>query len=74
MGPEAPVRAFTSMTGYMRETQFLFATALAALCVDTGRAPSPLGGEAPLGGAPRGVLAQTTGLFRGVGAVMVGKP
>jgi 3-oxoacyl-[acyl-carrier-protein] synthase II len=71
LGPDAPVRAFSSLTGYMREAQFLFAAALAALIVDGGRAPSPVGDEKPFTGTPAAVLAQTTGLMRGVGAVMV---
>lgn len=70
---DAPVRAFSSLVGHLKETQFVFAAALAALAVAKGRMPSPMGGEAPAKGVPASVLAQTVGVVRGEGAVLVRK-
>ncbi|MCU0831212.1 MAG: beta-ketoacyl-ACP synthase [Rhizobiaceae bacterium] len=70
-GSDVPARAFSSLTGYLREPQFLFATALAALAVSDGRMPTAIGGEHPASAAPAAVLAETAGLFRGEGAVLV---
>ena len=71
----APVRAFSSMTGFMKEVQFPFAVALAALAVSSGRAFSPVGSaEAPAPASIGTVLAETVGHLRGEGAVLVSRP
>ncbi|NJR13718.1 MAG: beta-ketoacyl-ACP synthase [Phyllobacteriaceae bacterium] len=73
--PDTPVRAFGSLTGHMKEAQFLFAAGLAALCVAEGRTPSPVGDErAAPARAPVAVLAEMVGILRGEGAVMLRKP
>jgi 3-oxoacyl-[acyl-carrier-protein] synthase II len=69
-----PVRAFSSLTGYLKEPQFIFSVALAALALSEGTSYSPFSaGEAPALSAPQTVLAQTIGAMRGEGAVMLKK-
>lgn len=70
--PELAVRGFSTMTGHMKEAQFPFALALAALALREGRAYPPFDEtEQVLGEAPQAVLATTIGYnaFEGAGLV-----
>ena len=70
----SPVRAFSSLTGYFKEPQFLFSVGLAALALSEGTSFSPFSAtETGLANAPKTVLAQTIGAMRGEGAVMLKK-
>ncbi|MDG4874512.1 beta-ketoacyl-ACP synthase [Mesorhizobium sp. WSM4935] len=71
--PALAVRAFSTLTGHMKEAQFPFAVALAALAVDR-KAPYPAFDatvERPFEGAPNSVLATAIGYhqFEGLGLV-----
>jgi 3-oxoacyl-[acyl-carrier-protein] synthase II len=69
-----PVRAFSSLTGYLKEPQFIFSVCLAALALSEGTSYSPLSsGEHQASTAPQAVLAQTIGAIRGEGAVLLKK-
>jgi 3-oxoacyl-[acyl-carrier-protein] synthase II len=69
-----PVRAFSSLTGYLKEPQFIFSVALSAIALHTGTKFSPFcKTETAASGAPTSVLAQTIGAFRGEGAVLLKK-
>lgn len=71
--PALAVRAFSTLTGHMKEAQFPFAVALAALAVDR-KAPYPVFDatvERPFDGAPAAVLATAIGYhqFEGLGLI-----
>lgn len=71
--PALAVRAFSTLTGHMKEAQFPFAVALAALAVDR-KAGYPVFDatvERPFEGAPTSVLATAIGYhqFEGLGLV-----
>ncbi|TIN32048.1 MAG: beta-ketoacyl-ACP synthase, partial [Mesorhizobium sp.] len=71
--PALAVRAFSTLTGHMKEAQFPFAVALAALAVDR-KAPYPVFDatvEQPFEGAPSSVLATAIGYhqFEGLGLI-----
>ena len=69
---DAPVRAFASLTGYLKEPQFIFSVALAAMALSETTAFSPFSAtETAASQAPKTVLAQTIGAMRGEGAVML---
>ena len=71
---DAPVRAFSSLTGYLKEPQFVFSVGLAALALSGAKLYSPLSEtEKTATQAPFSVLAQTIGALRGEGAVMLKK-
>jgi 3-oxoacyl-[acyl-carrier-protein] synthase II len=71
---DAPVRAFSSLTGYLKEPQFIFSVALAALALAEGTSYSTFNaGEKTAKSAPKTVLAQTIGAIRGEGAVLLKK-
>lgn len=66
------VRGFSSLTGHMKEAQFPFGVALAALAVQKGEAyPAFVEGERPLAGKPSAVLATAVGYscFEGMGLI-----
>ena len=70
--PNTPVRAFSSLTGYFKEPQFIFSVALAALALSKATSFSPFSAtEIAASNAPQTVLAQTIGAMRGEGAVML---
>ncbi|OQM77512.1 beta-ketoacyl-ACP synthase [Manganibacter manganicus] len=72
--PGLAVRAFSSLTGHLKEAQFPFAVALAALAVShksTYPALDPVE-EKPFEGAPRKVLATTVGYHQFEGMALVG--
>jgi 3-oxoacyl-[acyl-carrier-protein] synthase II len=72
--PDAPIRAFSSLTGYLKEPQFVFSVGLAALALAEGTSYSVFSEtEKPASAAPSNVLAQTIGAQRGEGAVMLKK-
>ncbi|MEZ2333563.1 beta-ketoacyl-ACP synthase [Mesorhizobium sp. RCC_202] len=71
--PALAVRAFSTLTGHMKEAQFPFAVALAALAVDR-KAAYPVfdaTAERPFAGAPTSVLATAIGYhqFEGLGLI-----
>lgn len=72
LGPR-PVRAFSSLVGHLREAQFPFAVALAALSVSRGIAPPPFRSdlERPIAAAPSRWLCTGVGHHRGEGACLV---
>jgi 3-oxoacyl-[acyl-carrier-protein] synthase II len=71
---DAPVRAFSTCTGYLKEAQFPFSVGLAVLALAEATAYSPLSAtERAASDAPKAVLAQTIGAQRGEGAVMLKK-
>jgi 3-oxoacyl-[acyl-carrier-protein] synthase II len=67
------LRAFSSLTGHLKEAQFPFAVALAALAVSGGFVPPSFGStvEKPLDAPQARVLATTVGHHRGEGMVVV---
>ncbi|MEO3385635.1 beta-ketoacyl-ACP synthase [Mesorhizobium sp. CAU 1741] len=68
------VRGFSSLTGHMKEAQFPFAIALAALAVHEGAAYPPFDPENETvmeSGAPSAVVATTIGYHRYEGAALV---
>lgn len=67
------VRGFSSLTGHMKEAQFPFAIALAALAIRNG-APYPAfdtENETAIAGSPQAALATTVGYHRFEGAALV---
>jgi 3-oxoacyl-[acyl-carrier-protein] synthase II len=75
--PGLAVRAFSSATGHLKETQMPLALALAALSIHHGRALPPLdtesGMEKVMGAALTRALVLTTGFHRSEGAALVSK-
>ncbi|MER2535487.1 MAG: beta-ketoacyl-ACP synthase [Rhizobiaceae bacterium] len=67
------IRAFSTLTGHLKEAQFPFAVALAALAVQDGKAFPPLdpGAEQALDGEVRAVLATAVGYHRSEGMALV---
>ena len=71
---DGSLRAFCSLTGHMKETQFPFAVALAALAVDAGQAWPPIGKhEKPLAGPVNRALVSSVGFHRGEGFALLEK-
>lgn len=71
--PDIAARGFSSLTGHMKETQFPFAVALAALAVHHQQAYPPFAeGERTDENAPAAVLATAVGYhrFEGMGLVL----
>src|SRR5690606_27544532 len=70
---EFALRGFSTLTGHLREAQFPFAVALAALAVKNGAAYPPFDkeNETALDEAPQAVLATAIGLHRFEGAALV---
>lgn len=67
------LRGFSSLTGHMKEAQFPFAVALAALAIHHGAAYPPFAeGEPPVEAAPSAALATAVGYncFEGIGLVV----
>ena len=72
LGGRTALRGFSNLTGHMKEAQFPFAVALAALSLDAGRAYPPFAeGERASDGAPAAVLATAIGYHRYEGAGLV---
>lgn len=74
--PNIAVRAFGTLTGHMKEAQFPFAVALAALAVDR-QASYPVfdaASEKPFTGTPGTVLATAVGYFHFEGMALVSAP
>jgi 3-oxoacyl-[acyl-carrier-protein] synthase II len=71
--PVEAVRAFSTLTGHLREAQLPFAIALAALAIRNGAAYPPFDREAEeqFAGTPEAVLATAIGFFRYEGAALV---
>lgn len=71
--PSTPVRAFATLTGHMKEVQFPFAIALAALAIRNGSAYPPFDRQAEFktSAAPEAVLATAVGFYRYEGAGLV---
>ena len=69
------VRAFASLSGHMKEAQFPFTVALAALAVSKGESLPPFDGsfETAASGEVESALALTVGYHRGEGAALVTK-
>lgn len=70
------VRGFTGLTGHMKEAQFPFAVALAALAIKHGAgypAFDPTT-EQPFSGSPEAVLATAIGYFHFEGMALVTRP
>ena len=67
------VRGFSSLTGHMKEAQFPFAIALAALAIRNGAPYPPFDpeNEGDIDGAPRAALATAVGYRRFEGAALV---
>ncbi|MGL4404116.1 MAG: beta-ketoacyl-ACP synthase [Notoacmeibacter sp.] len=71
---QIPVRAFSSLTGYLKEPQFVFSVCLAALALSQNTSFSAFDEtENSAGKGPNSVLAQTIGALRGEGAVLLRK-
>jgi 3-oxoacyl-[acyl-carrier-protein] synthase II len=70
-----PFRAFSALTGHLKEAQLPFAIALAALAIKNGNAyPSfDPAAERDFAGAPEAVLATAVGFHRYEGAALVTK-
>jgi 3-oxoacyl-[acyl-carrier-protein] synthase II len=67
-------RGFSTLTGHMKEAQFPFAVALAALAIHHDAAYPPFAaGERDFGGAPKTVLATAVGYHHFEGMALVGK-
>jgi 3-oxoacyl-[acyl-carrier-protein] synthase II len=73
--PNLAIRGFAGMTGHLKEVQFPFAVALAALSLAKGRAYSPFdaASEAQLDGTPETALATTIGYNFGEGAALLAR-
>jgi 3-oxoacyl-[acyl-carrier-protein] synthase II len=73
-GRNAVARGFSTLTGHMKEAQFPFAVALAALAIRNGQAYPAFAPEheRPYEGAPKAVLATAVGYdcFEGMGLVV----
>ncbi len=69
------VRAFSGLTGHLKEAQMTFAVGLAALSVYNGKAPAPVDKESEryIDGGISSALAMTVGLARSEGAALVSK-
>ncbi|MEO3999989.1 beta-ketoacyl-ACP synthase [Mesorhizobium sp. CAU 1732] len=67
------VRGFSSLTGHLKEAQFPFAIALAALAIANGQPYPPFDteNETPIDGAPEAVVATAIGYSRFEGAALV---
>ncbi|AMS41994.1 beta-ketoacyl-ACP synthase [Aminobacter aminovorans] len=73
--PAIAARALSSLTGHMKEAQFPFAVALAALAVDRGAGyPAFEAGERDFSGQPRNVLATAIGYHQFEGLALVSAP
>jgi len=74
--PDIVARGFAGLTGHIKEAQFPFAVALAALAIDR-RAAYPVfdtAGEKPFSGVPKAVLATAIGYFHFEGMALVTAP
>ena len=71
----AQIRAFAGQTGHMKEAQFPFAVALAAISVANGEGLPPLDPafEKPASGRVESAVALTVGYHRGEGAALLAK-
>ena len=70
--PDLVARGFSSLTGHMKEAQFPFAVAIAALAVRNGAAPAPFAAnEKAFAGTPETVLATTIGYWSSEGLAIV---
>ena len=71
--PTARMRCLANMTGHMKETQFPFAIALAALSISrkAGMPPFDAKTETEFNGSPRSVLATSIGFYRNEGMALV---
>ncbi|RUX06712.1 beta-ketoacyl-ACP synthase, partial [Mesorhizobium sp. M2A.F.Ca.ET.037.01.1.1] len=71
--PALAVRGFSTLTGHMKEAQFPFAVALAAMAIDrkAGYPVFDAAAEKPFDGAPKAVLATAIGYhqFEGMGLI-----
>lgn len=73
--PAIAARALSSLTGHMKEAQFPFAVALAALAVDRGAGyPVFEEGEKIFAGKPENVLATAVGYHQFEGMALVSAP
>ncbi|PWK69039.1 beta-ketoacyl-ACP synthase [Aminobacter sp. AP02] len=73
--PAIAARALSSLTGHMKEAQFPFAVALAALAVDRGAGyPAFEQGEKIFAGKPENVLATAVGYHQFEGMALVSAP
>ena len=65
-------RGVSSLTGHLKEAQFPFAVAIAALAVRNGAAPAPItADERPFSGTPAAALATTIGYWGSEGLAIV---
>jgi 3-oxoacyl-[acyl-carrier-protein] synthase II len=72
--PGMVARGISSLTGHLKEAQFPFAVATAALAVRNGAAPAPFAAdEKPFAGTPGTVLATTIGYCGSEGLAIVTK-
>lgn len=71
--PSAKLRCFVNMTGHLKETQFPFAIALAALSINRKAAFPPFDAEteSAFNGDLRSVLATSIGFYRNEGMALV---
>jgi 3-oxoacyl-[acyl-carrier-protein] synthase II len=70
--PDLVTRGFSSLTGHMKEAQFPFAVAIAAMAVRNGAAPGPFAAEErPFSGTPGAALATTIGYWGSEGLAIV---
>ncbi|CAI2934240.1 beta-ketoacyl-ACP synthase [Aminobacter niigataensis] len=73
--PAIAARALSSLTGHMKEAQFPFAVALAALAVSRGAGyPAFEAGEKAFAGKPASVLATAVGYHQFEGMALVSAP
>jgi 3-oxoacyl-[acyl-carrier-protein] synthase II len=72
--PDLVARAFSTLTGHLKEAQFPFAVALAALAVSRKAAYPAFdaANEKPFGGVPQKALATTVGYHQFEGMALVG--
>ena len=71
---DPPVRAYGSLTGHGVEAHFPLGIALAAICLENGGVPAPIGdAESGTDIAPSSVLVTGVGHWRGEGAAVVRK-
>lgn len=70
--PDLVARGFSSLTGHLKEAQFPFAVAIAAMAVRNAAAPAPFAAdERPFSGTPDAALATTIGYWGSEGLAIV---
>ena len=71
LGDTVPMRAISDLIGHIKEPQFIFAVALAALAVSSGKAVAPFATGDKSSKPASNILATTIGFVSGEGSVLI---